>query len=337
LIGAVALVYTPTSGAGSTGIPWLNQNHRDTSKPCLVADELAQLIERPTVQRGSLSLPSRYPGADVGKVLEGYPASSVLSVFHDAPANHMVHIGCEPRFLFGPFPEKPLGSFGAFTLKLLAEFAVAMPDAIHMSGRIDMAAGIHRYVGYTQVNTNHVGHIQGFGFLDLTSSEQIEGSINEGQVSLAVPEAQEVVLPRPRDKRNDLPATDTPYRNLLLGEVPIQDSIVIGDGPMSAECSAAGRIEFVSISHLTDATYHRLRRQRKSLPNLGVCQPVELKLPKRPRVPRCLADGVTGIISSFQRLTQEKRLFRIREKFHFGSQFHAHIIPQFQSFEKVPA
>lgn len=334
LIGAVALVHTPTSGASPTGIPWLNQNHGDTGKPCLVVDELAQLIERPTVQRGSLSLPSRYPGADVGKVLKGYPASSVLSVFHDAPANHVVHIGCEPGFLFGSFSQKPLGSFGAFALKLLAKPAVAVPDAVHMRGRVDMAAGIHGDVSYTHVNTNHICHIQRFGFLDLTSSEQVEHPINQGQVSLTVPEAQKVVLPRPADKRHDLSTTDAPYRHLLLSEVPIQDSIVICNGPVSAERPAASRIELISICHLADAAHDHLCRQWECLPNLGIGQSVQLKLAKRSRLPGNSADRITGIVGSLQCLAKKLRLFWCREKFHFGSQFHAHIIPQFQSFEK---
>jgi hypothetical protein len=306
----------------------IDKNYGDAYSLGLVMDKLAQLSERPAMQCGSLTLPSRYPSADMFEVFKCYSASSALSVFHNALADRVVYIIGKTRFFLGTFLEKSFGRLSAFLLELLAKPTSAMSNIIHLAGRIHMAARVYRYVCHSKVNANHVSNVNGFWFRNFTCSKQVELVINQGEISLTMPELQKFVLSSPTNKPDFLSATQTPNRDFLFSYTPVQYPVIVSNSPILAKCAECLGIKFVSISYFADAAHHYLSRKWKGLSNLGVGQLLNLKLTECAYIPSYLADCVTSIVRCFQRSFQEYRLLIGGQELNFGCKFHVIIVSQ---------
>jgi hypothetical protein len=185
-----------------------------------------------------------------------------------------------------------------------------------------MATGVHGDVCYSKVNAYHVRNINRFGFLNLTGSKQVELAIDQGNIGLTMSETQKVILARAANKANNLSASETPDGDFLFQQTPIQDAIIVGNGPMFSEDALCFGIEFVPISHFGYTTYNYLSRKREGLSDLGIGQLVKLKLAEFTSIPRYLANRIASIVGSFKRFLQENRLRIIRQELDLGRQFH---------------
>ena len=68
-----------------------------------VAEERAELGERPRMHRGPLGLTKPYPRPDPRQLFDGDTAPGALSLSHDAFTDLVVDVGGEPRLLAAPF------------------------------------------------------------------------------------------------------------------------------------------------------------------------------------------------------------------------------------------
>lgn len=336
MIEAIAFIDTATSRARAAGIPGINQDQRYTCPSCFVVDKLTQLKERPAMQRGSLTLSNRYPSADAFEVFQGNSASSALSVSHDALADRVVHISGKTRFLLGSLIQSAFGRLSSLGLQLLAESAIAMTYIVYLRRRVHMAVGVYSNVRHSQVNAHHVSDINRLRLLNLAGGKEVELAVNQRKVSFSVSVTQKVILPGAADKGHLLTTAQTPDRNDLIWQAPVEDSVIVGNRAVLVESSSLPVIQPVGIGHLADAANHYLSRQGERGSCLSIGEFVESKLAKGLGLPSCAADGVASGIGGLQRLTQQPGLSFIRKQFDLGRQLHGlyHTTAHYQYLEE---
>ncbi len=86
-------------GAGTRGIPRIDQHNGNARQCRLVANKGLQLKERPAMQNGALRLPSPHPRANVLEIFKRNPTLRALSLPNDAFADRVVDILGKARFL----------------------------------------------------------------------------------------------------------------------------------------------------------------------------------------------------------------------------------------------
>jgi hypothetical protein len=281
-------------------------------------------------------LSNRYPSADALEVFQGNSASSALSMFHDALADRVVHVGGEARFLLGSLLQSEFGRLGSLSLELLTKPAVAITHVVHQGRRIHLPIRVHSDVRYSQVNSNHVSDINRLRLLYLTSSKEVELAVNQSEISLSMPKAQEIILPRAADKWYLLTTPQAPDRNDPIWQSPVEDSVVIGDSPILLESASLPVIQLIAVSHLADTADNHLCCQGERGSRLSVSEFVKLKLAKCIGLPCRATDSVAGSIRRLQGLTQQLCLGFIRKQFDLGCKFHGlyHTTLHYQCLEE---
>src|SRR5205085_546035 len=89
-------------------VTWVDHRDRHAGDGRLVADELAELGERPRVQVAALSLVNRDPVADTAQILELDPATGAFGCCDELLADAVVHVPGEPGLAPPAFLEQPL-------------------------------------------------------------------------------------------------------------------------------------------------------------------------------------------------------------------------------------
>src|SRR5258706_15970482 len=152
LVGPVGLGDVSAGGAALRGVGRVDVYDRHPGPCRLVGDVLAELVERPRVQRDPLGPSEPYPVADAAQVFQGDPAAGAFGLGHDALSDAVVGVGGEPGFLAPALLQQPLGGFGADGLEFGTEPLVAVPDPVHGLAAVAYAAGVGGEVGGTEVD-----------------------------------------------------------------------------------------------------------------------------------------------------------------------------------------
>ena len=122
----------PAGRAHLRGVRRVDVHQRDPGPCRLVGDVLAELGERPGVQRDPLGLAEPYPPADAAQVLQGDAASGAFSLGHDALGDDVVGVGGEPGFLTRPLAQEPFRGPGALRLEFAAQVPGPMPMPVQV-------------------------------------------------------------------------------------------------------------------------------------------------------------------------------------------------------------
>ena len=296
--------------------------HGNTRSLCLVGDELAQLVEGPTMQRCSLTATNFYPLTDTLEVFQGNGATGALRSFNDAFRDNMVNVAGKTTFLAPPLLEQPAGRLGTLTLQSLAQLAMPVAQAVDLPAGVGVAIRVSSDIDYAQVATEHALHVTRRQLFDIAGGEQIECSINVGEITLALSVGKQLPLVLAADERDGLATGNRPDRDGASSKVPAQNAVVIGDAAHRAERALCGPVEFVGIGHFGEATHHDLSGQAKMFLDIIIARMVELPLSVGVVIPRPCADIVAGRIGPFQRLMQGLGLLFSWQKFHLRRQFH---------------
>jgi hypothetical protein len=114
-VGAFAV---PALGASLAGISGVHEDHGYIRESRLVADERAELGERPSREPIlRVTAPSRDPVADALEVFEGDPASGAFGGLDDLLADDVVLVPAEPSLFTLDPPDLLLARFGVLALE----------------------------------------------------------------------------------------------------------------------------------------------------------------------------------------------------------------------------
>jgi hypothetical protein len=95
LTAAVSFVDQPALMAGLAAVGRVDRDERHPAGLSLIAQERAELSERPRVQRGPLGLAKPYPRPDPRQLFDGDTAPGALRLGHDGFGDLMIDVGRE--------------------------------------------------------------------------------------------------------------------------------------------------------------------------------------------------------------------------------------------------
>ena len=133
-VGLVDVAARRASARGVARVYGLQGNAREGG---LVAEERAQLKERPSRMHRPLASPDRCPFADSRQVFDGDTASGVFGLGDDVLRDHVVDVLAEAGLLAREWAKGSLGRLGAGGLQTVAKTLVSL--ARRLDGR---AAGV---------------------------------------------------------------------------------------------------------------------------------------------------------------------------------------------------
>lgn len=226
---SVAFVNMSTCRAGVRGVPRVNRDHWHASQPCLVLDQGTELEERPAMQRGSLSATNRYPFADTAQVFESDPASGVFRSSHNAFADRVVGVGGKAVLFAGQILEAAARRLRAFALQFGAQAAVTAAHIVHSAAAINRPVAVSSNIDNAQVYAKEVAHVFDGRLVHFADLMQVERAAPVHQIRFALHVRQQGKLALARDERDGLPPADCPNAHGLRGQLPGQNSLVVGD------------------------------------------------------------------------------------------------------------
>ncbi len=220
--GTVEFIDMAARGARPRGVAGVNRQHGHTGQPCFVLNKGAQLKERPTMHRGSLAAPNRYPVTNTAQVFQGDAASGVLRRSHDPFADRVVHIFGKAAFFSAEVVQSAPGAFRALALQPGPQAAVTVTHLVHRAAAVGRSIAVRRQVDDAQVNPQEVLHRFGRRFVRFADLMQVEVPASIDQVGFALHRRQQAPLPLPGDKRDRLPPANRPEGDGLRRQAPRQ-------------------------------------------------------------------------------------------------------------------
>lgn len=308
------------------GIGRVYKNNRHAGERSFVQYLPSQIVERPTMQLGTLIASSPYPIADALKVFKSNTASGAFRNVHKLLANLVIHILCESLFFTGKFFETTFGGLRAF---LLQAFSLS---ASSFSNRIDLVPGElfavrgGSNVGNTQIHAHKFFHVVRFGFINVTGGKEIKLIVNQNKVTFAPLGVEQFKLSFPGKKGDGLATFDCPDTYGLFVNLPGEDAVIVGEAAGGSKGAFGLTVEFVGIGDFGDGTHNHLSGKGELFPHRPVNQTVNGKLFKYSIVPSDLADIVARSISGLQGFKQCSVLLFSWLKFDFSRKFHNMII-----------
>ena len=335
LCWAVPLLGMAALGALPTGVPRVNSDQKNTSKGGFVFQESQKLREAPTVQHRPLRPASPNPVADTVEVLDGYPPPSALGQRDDLFRDAMVDVAGKARFLAREFSQPPLGGTGLFPLEFGPQAAVSAAQTVQRSASVNVSIRVRSDVHDAEITAQEIINIGGIGRFNVAGSSEVEVSLMQDQVRLALSGFEQNYLPGTTRERNLQPAAGGPDVHQAFVNVPLQDAVIVGDGSKRRELALGAAIKLIGVGHLGDGADQDLRRQPKFLFRLVIAQPVKIEGAERLGSPGTFRDPVAARIDPAKSLLESIHLEWCGEQFDLGCQFHvsnsvAHIDPQWK-------
>ena len=328
------LINTTAYRAGSGGILGVNEFDDHTCELGFVGDKLAKLVECPRVLLSPLAFPNRDSVSDTAQVLQSDTPSSAFSLFNNPLADCVVDVGSKASLFFRTLLEKSLRCLRIFGLKFRAKPSMSFSQSINLSPRVCIPIGVGGDVNDTEVNSKKLGRVAFRRHLNFTGLEEVEAAISINQVGFPTEMAEHFQLPVSGDKRNLQPAIKCPDRNKLLGCLPGEDTLIIGDAPLPVESSLNTPVNLVGIRYLCQNPDHDLSGKVEAAPKVIVEKVVQVILAKSLCLPSSLTDIVGGIVHAFQRLQQRLVLLFSRCQFDLRYQLHRCIIAYTSRLDK---
>lgn len=336
LAWAVALVGVTATGALATGVPRIDNNQRNAGQLGLVLQECAELSERPGMQNDALFTPNRDPISDARQVFDGQSSVGAFSGSDDLLADVVVNPNGKAGLLAGQLLQEPLGCAGLFALELGSKTTVAITDGLHCGSRVPSPIAVRSDVRYSQVDAKEVPHVGWVGLFGVANGGQVELPIVENQVRLSLPGLQESQLSGTSSKRNLQAPAGGPDGDDALIHVPLQDAVVVGNGPLGSEASSGVIVQPVSVCHLGDASNHYLRCEVEPPAGFVVGELVEIEGSEALSFPCSIGDPIAASISPLQGFLERTKLKVRGLQFDLGSQFHINTVSQHLPAWKSP-
>ena len=310
-----------TARAGLTRVPWVDVDHRDACEPCLVVDELPELMEAPICEASSLPATSPYPVVDALEIFQSDTTSGALRRAHQDLGDAVVDISLEPGLCASDLAELSCRGLRPLPLQIATTMGIDAAMLLNVSARVHGAIGVGGNVYNTQIDPKQVGRILLGGLFDRTRATQVERPTEVHEIDFTLPLWQESPLVVATDKEDRLSSFEGPDRHLIAGCEP-QNAVIVGNRPMLAKGPRCFPVELIGIGDLRNTPHRHLCRQPKACFDGIVSSCVQGVLTKGLRLPGCGADGITSGVGTFQRLEQGGLLRGGRLKFEIDRKFH---------------
>nr|CEL18699.1 transposase IS200-family protein [Kibdelosporangium sp. MJ126-NF4]CTQ98183.1 transposase IS200-family protein [Kibdelosporangium sp. MJ126-NF4] len=340
----VLLVDPATAMALLRRVGGIDLHARHSRLLCLVGEVLAELGERPGVQRGPLGLAKPYPRADANEILDGDAASGAFSLGHDTFADLMVHISGEPGLLTTAFLQQPPSRGGLLGLQPLTEPMLPFAVAVQPCSGHPLTVGRGRDVHDPQIDSEESAHrlpLPCFGPVD--DGVHQPHPVAAGQIGFTNhwPGAQQGEMtgvshdPHVPESTGDSPDRHraiTTHITKLPGQTtsverlrrlrtehdrtgldlpaPVRTSRPVVPSPQ------VGSQRRIGVHSLADHPNRRLRRQPEPLPQPGIEPLLHIKFPKHPSGVHLLRQPRRGSVTRMQGSQQRTRLLTCRQQPH---------------------
>lgn len=319
---AIGFIHTTTCRTRPAGIAWVNRDNSHSGEFCLVLNFLAQIVKRPVAMPCPLLSTNRYPVADATQVFKGDTASSVFRLLHDTLTDRVVGVFLKARLFAAELLKFTAGAVRALALQIAPAILEPTTVLVDSITRINFTVAIRSDVDNTQVNTEELVNITGFGRFNFAGDKQIKFAVDVAQVAFTAFGLQQLLLPFTGKVRHFLAAFQCPDANHLLVRIDRQDAVIVGKCAKRVKHTLNFSVQFVGVGHLADGADSHLRRQTEVGANVFVGQMVQGVLLEDLMFPRQFRNVVASVIGTFQRLQQECVLFWRRLQFDLRSQFH---------------
>ena len=320
--------------AGLASVSGIDQHHRHASKSGFVSDELAKLVETPSVQSRPLLAAGLNPSAYPGEVFESDAEGQALRSGDDCLADCVVGDLPETRLSAFQGFELAFGGTGLLALKVPASVRVFAADEIDVSTCVGLAVTIEGKIDDTKIDTKHAFNADLFRVRHIAYASQIPLALDEHQIDFALAESEQGALALATDEGDFLAPGQRPDTHSIIGQ-ETHDPVIIGLCGEAAESALPVFASLVSVSHFGDAAHGGLRGQPVHLADFGVGQLMQIELPKLASLEAPRGQVITGLIAAFKRLPQQAFLFWRWLEFDVRNQFHClHIGDILEKFKK---
>src|SRR4051812_17326015 len=261
----VPLVDMPALGALPRRVTRVHQCHRNPSDRGLVADELAELVERPGVQVGPLGLLNRHPIADTAQVFELDPASGVFGRPNELLGDAMVDIPRVAGFLAAALLQQPLGGFAALGLQLGAELVVAAADRPHGFSAVGGAVGVGGKVDHPEVHAEPPVRLPAAGRLGHVDDDgEVPRAVANDEAGLPAHGSAGNLGPAALVDDSDDDATRQGEDRDRIAALPGKDALVVLDRTVRAERGFDVLVPLVRLAGFRDGADAICALSRKS-------------------------------------------------------------------------
>src|SRR5690606_29854564 len=163
----------PTSRASAGRVARIYEHDLHACTLGLVADECAQLMERPAMQSSALRLPGPHPRANAFELFQGDCTLCALSRLDKLFADRVVDVFGEAPLLACQFAQAAFGALGALLLQLGAQTAVPIAHVVHALTLINCSIRVGGDIDHAQIDAEHVVHVLRVGIGHLARYQQI--------------------------------------------------------------------------------------------------------------------------------------------------------------------
>ena len=321
----VTLINTTTYGAGARRVSRVNQFHDNPDETCLVFDKATELVECPRVMLPPLALANRGPVPDTLKVFEGDTATGVFGLCNNSLAEHVVDIAGKACLFARTFYQESLGCLRAVRLELLAQFGMALSQAVHLAARVGLTIGVGGDIDDAKVNTQKAFRVIRLRLRGIHHDGQVEGAVSQCKVGLSDNSVYPGFLVGTNAHRNELPSLEG-KDGYPIRPLPGKDTLVIDYSAMGLEGVDFGFIPTIALDDLTDNPDGHLCRKAVMLAKIAIGKAMEFHLRSRIPLKSKIGYVVAGLVEAFHSLQQGLMLFEGWREFDHQCLFHSSII-----------
>ncbi|MCX6048487.1 MAG: hypothetical protein NT075_25570, partial [Chloroflexi bacterium] len=168
------------------------------------------------------------------------------------------------------------------------------------------------------VNAQHALDIQWAWLVNVADGEQVERTVDTGQVRFTLLGLQQSPLVLTTNERDCLTPGHRPDRYRATGQAPAEHPIIVGNATQWLESALGLLVQLVSISHFGDAPHNQLRRQAEMLADGVIGKFVQPELTEGAHIPGDLADLIASSVGCLKSSFEQVSLFFGRLQLHFG-------------------
>lgn len=318
---AIGLVNVAARWASPRGVARVHGHEFDASEGGLVAEERAQLKERPSRMHRPLALSDRCPFADARQVFDGDSASGAFGLCDDLFRDAVVGVGTEAGLLAREFLEVAFRRLGADGLEHAAETLMLLTRGLDGCSTVGLAVGVNREVADSEVDAKPAFGVDRGTIGDFDGHVEKPLSLAEHEVGLAAHAFESRAVVPASHVGNENATRDGQQRDAVQ-RLEAHDPLVVGDGAVGLEGGLAGSVALVCLDHLGDRPHRHLGRQPKLLAKVAVVEPLQFELVGTFQLESPLGQPVTRFIHAFKRRPQSGGLLRCGKKLRDGYKFH---------------
>ena len=318
---AIGLVDVAARWASPRSVTRIYGHEFDASDGGLVAEERAQLKERPSRVHRSLVFSGRYPVANSRQVFNGNPSPGAFSLRDDLLRDHVISVGTKTGLLAREFFEVTLRRLCADRLEHVAQTLVALAHGLDDLSTVGFTIGVDGKVSDTEVDTEPAFWIDWRTIRNINGHVKKPLSLAKYEVGLSSHTFKTCFVIRATDEGNKNATRDGQERNTIHC-LKAQNSLVVGNGRMFSKTTQLGLIPLICPGNLVNCEQRHLSRQPKLLAHVSVVKLLQLVLVRRSQLKRSLCQPITRFVHSHKCRQQQGSLLKRRKQFCRGNKFH---------------